>query len=401
MIKRKFYLEKIVKLIDTEDIKVITGVRRCGKTVLLKQIIDELENRGIDSENIIYMSFESSKYKNIRNDNDLDEFIFSKTNNLNGKIYLLFDEIQKVKNWEVSLNSYRVDLECDIYITGSNSQLLSGELATLISGRYISINMLPFSFKELIQYHDEMHENIDEIKLFEQYLSYGGFPGLLNYENEEKEKYLYDLYSTIVLNDILYKNKVKNLDLLERLMEFMISNIGQLFSANSISKYIKNENRKTTPHTIINYMDYARNAFIFYQIKRENIKQKRKLLISDKYYLVDSGFYFIFNGSTQRNWGQLLENIVFLELIRQGYSITIGKIQDLEVDFVCRKANQIKYIQVSQSILDENTRKREFKSLEKISDSYPKYVISMDSFDFSANGIIHLNIIDFLKSENF
>lgn len=401
MIKRKFYLEKIVKLIDTEDIKVITGVRRCGKTVLLKQIIDELENRGIASENIIYMSFESSKYKNIRNDDDLDEFIFSKTNNLNGKIYLLFDEIQKVKNWEVSLNSYRVDLECDIYITGSNSQLLSGELATLISGRYISINMLPFSFKELIQYHDEMHENIDEINLFEQYLSYGGFPGLLNYENEEKEKYLYDLYSTIVLNDILYKNKVKDLDLLERLMEFMISNIGQLFSANSISKYIKNENRKTTPHTIINYMDYARNAFIFYQIKRENIKQKRKLLISDKYYLVDSGFYFIFNGSTQRNWGQLLENIVFLELIRQGYSITIGKIQDLEVDFVCRKANQIKYIQVSQSILDENTRKREFKSLEKISDSYPKYVISMDSFDFSANGIIHLNIIDFLKSENF
>lgn len=401
MIKRKFYLEKIVKLIDTEDIKVITGVRRCGKTVLLKQIIDELENRGIASENIIYMSFESSKYKNIRNDDDLDEFIFSKTNNLNGKIYLLFDEIQKVKNWEVSLNSYRVDLECDIYITGSNSQLLSGELATLISGRYISINMLPFSFKELIQYYDEMHENIDEIKLFEQYLSYGGFPGLLNYENEEKEKYLYDLYSTIVLNDILYKNKVKDLDLLERLMEFMISNIGQLFSANSISKYIKNENRKITPHTIINYMDYARNAFIFYQIKRENIKQKRKLLISDKYYLVDSGFYFIFNGSTQRNWGQLLENIVFLELIRQGYSITIGKIQDLEVDFVCRKANQIKYIQVSQSILDENTRKREFKSLEKISDSYPKYVISMDSFDFSANGIIHLNIIDFLKSENF
>jgi predicted AAA+ superfamily ATPase len=401
LIKRKFYLEKIVKLIDTEDIKVITGVRRCGKTVLLKQIIDELENRGIASENIIYMSFESSKYKNIRNDDDLDEFIFSKTNNLNGKIYLLFDEIQKVKNWEVSLNSYRVDLECDIYITGSNSQLLSGELATLISGRYISINMLPFSFKELIQYYDEMHEKIDEIKLFEQYLSYGGFPGLLNYENEEKEKYLYDLYSTIVLNDILYKNKVKDLDLLERLMEFMISNIGKLFSANSISKYIKNENRKTTPHTIINYMDYARNAFIFYQIKRENIKQKRKLLISDKYYLVDSGFYFIFNGSTQRNWGQLLENIVFLELIRQGYSITIGKIQDLEVDFVCRKANQIKYIQVSQSILDENTRKREFKSLEKISNSYPKYVISMDSFDFSANGIIHLNIIDFLKSENF
>ena len=171
MIKRKFYLEKIVKLIDTEDIKVITGVRRCGKTVLLKQIIDELENRGIASENIIYMSFESSKYKNIRNDDDLDEFIFSKTNNLNGKIYLLFDEIQKVKNWEVSLNSYRVDLECDIYITGSNSQLLSGELATLISGRYISINMLPFSFKELIQYYDEMHEKLNRDPNYTRFLT--------------------------------------------------------------------------------------------------------------------------------------------------------------------------------------------------------------------------------------
>ena len=401
MIKRSFYLDKMAKLRDTEDIKVITGVRRCGKTVLLKQIIDELKNSGIASENIIYINFESSKYKNIKNDADLDEFVFSKTKNLNGKVYLLFDEIQKVKNWEVSLNSYRVDLDCDIYITGSNSQLLSGELATLISGRYISINMLPFSFKELIQYYNEINVDIDDNQLFEHYLSYGGFPGVLNYENEEKEKYLHDLYSTIVLNDILRKNKIKDIDLLERLMEFMISNIGQIFSANSISKYIKNERRKTSPHTIINYMDYARNAFIFYQIKREDIKQKRKLLIADKYYLVDPGFYFIFNNSTQRNWGQLLENIVFLELIRQGYSITIGKIQDLEVDFVCKKANQIKYIQVSQSILDENTRQREFKSLEKIPDSYPKYVITMDSFDFSANGIIHLNIIDFLKAENF
>ncbi len=401
MIKRSFYLDKMAKLRDTEDIKVITGVRRCGKTVLLKQIIDELKNSGIASENIIYINFESSKYKNIKNDMDLDEFVFSKTKNLNGKVYLLFDEIQKVKNWEVSLNSYRVDLDCDIYITGSNSQLLSGELATLISGRYISINMLPFSFKELIQYYNEINVDIDDNQLFEHYLSYGGFPGVLNYENEEKEKYLHDLYSTIVLNDILRKNKIKDIDLLERLMEFMISNIGQIFSANSISKYIKNERRKTSPHTIINYMDYARNAFIFYQIKREDIKQKRKLLIADKYYLVDSGFYFIFNNSTQRNWGQLLENIVFLELIRQGYSITIGKIQDLEVDFVCRRANQIKYIQVSQSILDENTRQREFKSLEKIPDSYPKYVITMDNFDFSANGIIHLNIIDFLKAESF
>ena len=391
----------MAKLRDTEDIKVITGVRRCGKTVLLKQIIDELKNSRIASENIIYINFESSKYKNIKNDMDLDEFVFSKTKNLNGKVYLLFDEIQKVKNWEVSLNSYRVDLDCDIYITGSNSQLLSGELATLISGRYISINMLPFSFKELIQYYNEINVDIDDNQLFEHYLSYGGFPGVLNYENEEKEKYLHDLYSTIVLNDILRKNKIKDIDLLERLMEFMISNIGQIFSANSISKYIKNERRKTSPHTIINYMDYARNAFIFYQIKREDIKQKRKLLIADKYYLVDPGFYFIFNNSTQRNWGQLLENIVFLELVRQGYSITIGKIQDLEIDFVCRKANQIKYIQVSQSILDENTRQREFKSLEKIPDSYPKYVITMDNFDFSANGIIHLNIIDFLKAENF
>ena len=399
LIQRKQYLEKLINVMGTPDIKVITGVRRSGKSKLLEAfksyILESNENA-----NMIHINFNLPEYDHLIEYKALYDYVNSQYQE-NKDNFVFIDEVQMCNGFEKAINGLHVTEKFDIYITGSNSQLLSGELATLISGRYISINMLPFSFKELIQYYDEMHENIDEIKLFEQYLSYGGFPGLLNYENEEKEKYLYDLYSTIVLNDILYKNKVKDLDLLERLMEFMISNIGQLFSANSISKYIKNENRKTTPHTIINYMDYARNAFIFYQIKRENIKQKRKLLISDKYYLVDSGFYFIFNGSTQRNWGQLLENIVFLELIRQGYSITIGKIQDLEVDFVCRKANQIKYIQVSQSILDENTRKREFKSLEKISDSYPKYVISMDSFDFSANGIIHLNIIDFLKSENF
>ena len=289
----------------------------------------------------------------------------------------------------IKRSSYRVDLDRDIYITGSNSQLLSGKLATLISGRYISINMLPFSFKELIQYYGK----IDENQLFEQYSSYGGFPGLLNHENKQKEMYLFDLYFSVVSNEILYKNKVKDLDLLKRLMDFMISNIGQVFSANSISKKCM-----TTPHTVINYMDYAINGFIFYKINREDLKQK-KLLTHDKYYLVDLGFYLI--NSNQRDLDYILENIVFLELVRQGYSITIGKIQDLEIDFVCRKANQIKYIQVSQSILDENTRQREFKSLEKIPDSYPKYVITMDNFDFSANGIIHLNIIDFLKAENF
>lgn len=395
MIKRDYYLNKLKKYRNTDEIKVICGIRRCGKTVLLKQLMEELINDNVPQENIIYLSFESSKYRHIENDIQLDEIIHDKTKNLNGKIYLLFDEIQQVIGWEKSVNSYRVDFDADIYITGSNSTLLSGELVTLLSGRYITIDIYPFSFKELLRYYDDINEN----ELFNQYLSFGGFPGLLNYDDDGKINLLQDLYSTIILNDILYRSNIKDFDLLKRLMEFMISNIGQTFSANSISKFIKNE-RRTTPATIINFLEYVINAFILFQVKREDIKLKKKLLISEKYYVIDPGFYYIFNDESQRDWGQLLENIVFIELIRRGYDVNVGKINGFEIDFVCYKAKNKKYIQVSESIVDSQTREREFKSLRKLNDNYPKYVITNDDKDYSNEGIVHLNIIDFLKLDD-
>ena len=393
MIKRNYYLDKLRKYRNTDEIKVICGIRRCGKTVLLKQLIEELIQDGISSDNIIYISLESSKYRHIKDDIQLDEVILDKTKNLNGKIYLLFDEIQLVSNWEKSINSYRVDFDCDIYITGSNSNLLSGELVTLLSGRYITLNIYPLSFKELLGYYNEINEK----RLFNQYLNYGGFPGLLNYDEEGKVNLLRDLYSTIILNDILYRSNIKDFDLLKRLMEFMISNVGQTFSATSISNFIKKE-RKTTPATIINFLEYIVNAFILYQVKREDVKLKKILLISEKYYVADPGFYFLFNDESQRDWGQLLENVVFIELIRRGYSVNVGKVNDFEIDFVCYKANKKKYIQVSESVKDPNTRKREFKPLTLLKDNYPKYLITNDDENYSNEGIVHLNIIDFLKS---
>ena len=402
MIKRKFYLEKIVKLIDTEDIKVITGVRRCGKTVLLKQIIDELENRGIASENIIYMSFESSKYKNIRNDDDLDEFIFSKTNNLNGKIYLLFDEIQKVKNWEVSLNSYRVDLECDIYITGSNSQLLSGELATLISGRYISINMLPFSFKEFLQYKKEIN-SIDiknkELQLFNEYVKYGGMPSLQQVQDIDKFSYLEDIYSTILLKDIISRHNLRNAEILNRILTFIISNIGQPVSANGISKYLKHENLKVSADTVLNYLSFSKNACFIHEAKKENLKGKKVLKTNGKYYLVDHGFNQAIIGKDMENTGQILENIVYIELLRRGYDVKVGDINGREVDFVCNKVDRKIYIQVTYLLSGKETVKREFGSLRAIGDDYEKYVLTMDNLDFSNAGIKHMNIIEFLKND--
>ena len=386
-------MDKLRKYRNTDEIKVICGIRRCGKTVLLKQLIEELIQDGISSDNIIYISLESSKYRHIKDDIQLDEVILDKTKNLNGKIYLLFDEIQLVSNWEKSINSYRVDFDCDIYITGSNSNLLSGELVTLLSGRYITLNIYPLSFKELLGYYNEINEK----RLFNQYLNYGGFPGLLNYDEEGKVNLLRDLYSTIILNDILYRSNIKDFDLLKRLMEFMISNVGQTFSATSISNFIKNE-RNTTPATIINYLEYIVNAFILYQVKREDVKLKKILLISEKYYVVDPGFYFLIKDESQRDWGQLLENVVFIELIRRGYSVNVGKVNDFEIDFVCYKANKKKYIQVSESVKDPNTRKRELKPLTLLKDNYPKYLITNDDENYSNEGIVHLNIIDFLKS---
>lgn len=403
MIKRELYLDKLRRVMDTEEVKVLTGVRRCGKTCLLKSVIDELQENGVRRENIIYISFESAKYNEINNYKNLDKLVFDLTDDIDGKVYLLFDEIQLINGWEKSINAYRVDLDSDIYITGSNSKLLSGELATLLAGRYITINIYPFSYKEILQYKTEENNKKlskdDERNVFWEYVNYGGFPGLLRYEVFEKDDYLRDIYNSIVLKDIVERNSIKNVDLIERLINYMITNISNPFSSKNIANFINSNVGKTTPQTVINYVNYMSNALLLYKVKREDLIGKNILKTMEKYYVVDSGLYHIFRDENRRDLGNLLENIVYLELIRRGYNVTIGKMYDIEVDFVCKKGDKVFYIQVSETILGTDTRKRELRSLEKIRDNYPKYVLTLDEIKLPTGSIIQKNIMEFLKEE--
>ena len=402
MIIREIYLKKIRKFIDEEEIKVITGLRRSGKTYFLKQIINELKQIGVSDRNIIYLPLESARYDNIKTHEDLNELVFKEAENIEGKVYLFFDEIQLVPDWQKSINAYRIDLDADIYITGSNSQILSGELATLLSGRYVKIEIFPFSFNEVLDYHKMKGEEItanDEMRIFNEYMKYGGLPRTLNFDEEEKIDYLNDIFSTIVLKDIISRNNIRDVVFLERLIKFMIVNTGGNFSINSIRNFLKHEGISVSTNTISNYLRQIEDAYILIKSRREEIKTKKIFTTNEKYYCIDSGFYEIQTGFNKSR-GRILENIVFLELLRRNYKITIGNIDGLEVDFVCQKSNKTIYVQVSESILDETTRNREFKSLEKINDNYLKYVLTLDNWDYSRNGIIHMNVIDFLKDEN-
>lgn len=409
MLKRQYYLNKIKQLMDTNEIKLITGVRRSGKTYFLKAIIQELKNKRIPDENIIYISFESGKYRKIRTDYQLDELMKNLITTKN-KTYLLFDEIQRINKWEESIASYLVDYNCDIYVTGSNSNMLSGELATNLSGRYVTLELYPFSYKEILSYNKEILEKEItpelENKLFDQYLEYGGFPGLLQYKTEEsKQNYLKSTYDSIVLHDILERSNIRDYDLLYRLLDFLISNTGQQYSANSISKYLKEDNKnikrkkeEISVKTLINYNKHILNSLVIYDCKREDIIGKKKLKFIEKYYVVDVGFYTLLN-ENKRNYGQILETIVYIELRRRGYTVTVGQLNNLEVDFIARKFKEKIYVQVATTVQDEQTYEREFKALKKVEDNFPKYIITTDTFDFSTDGIKHINIKEFLKND--
>lgn len=400
MIKRELYLSQIERLIDKEPIKILVGVRRSGKTFLLKSIEEELKSRGINEENIFLISFESMKYNGIEDFRQLDELIIGLAENTKGKIYLLFDEIQNVKNWEKSINACRVDLDCDIYITGSNSELLSGEMATLISGRYYQINVYPFSFAEFIQYKKEMEKtDISDLEeLFKEYVEYGGMPPIQQVAVEDKYSYLSDIYNTILLKDIITRHNIRNSDMLNRILGYAIMNIGKNFSAGSIVKYMKHEGRKITKDTILDYLLYSKNACFIYQSQREDIKGKKVLKHNEKYFLVDHGFYQAKFGEIE-NMGSILENIVYIELLRRGYDVRIGIINEKEIDFVCTKGKEKIYIQVTYKLENDKTIEREFSALAKINDNFDKYVLSMDKLDFSGSGLKHRNIIDFLTSD--
>ena len=400
MIKRELYLNQIKRLIGKEPIKIITGVRRSGKTYLLKSIQDELENRGIKKENIFLISFESMKYNKIENFKQLDECIINLTKNTKGKVYLLFDEIQNVENWEKSINACRVDLDCDIYVTGSNSELLSGEMATIISGRYYQINIYPFSFAEFIQYKKEIEkiDTTDLEKLFKEYVEYGGMPPIQQVAVQDKYSYLGDIYNTILLKDIVTRHNIRNSDMLNRILDYVIMNLGKNFSAGNIVKYMKHERRKISKDTILDYLLYSKNACFIHQVPREDIKGKKVLQHNEKYFLVDHGFYQAKYGEIE-NIGSILENIVYIELLRRGYDVKIGMINEKEIDFVCTRDKEKLYIQVTYQLENDNTIEREFSGLAKINDNFDKYVLSMDKIDFSGSGLKHRNIIDFLTSD--
>ncbi|MBQ6344658.1 MAG: ATP-binding protein [Methanobrevibacter sp.] len=404
MIKRELYLDKIRNLFGTDFIKVIVGLRRCGKTSLMKSIIEELQDQGVKKENIIYISFEQVQYKNIFTQEQLDALVLSLVKDLEGRIYLLFDEIQQVESWEKCINSYRVSFDCDIYITGSNSKLLSNELATLLSGRYIKINLYPFSFKEVLQYKKE----IDDVELtkdiieeyFKEYLLFGGMPGLLPIADESaKANALQDIYDSIIVHDILSRYTINEIDLFKRFSHYLMNSTGQTFSKTSITNYLKSENKRTTRNTISNFTNYLEDSLFCKKVRRQDIIGKKILKTEEKYYLTDQGFHHALVDNNNNWLGRILENVVYNELIRRDYSVKIGKIYDREIDFVCEKQAKKVYVQVAYLLSDSEIVDREFSPLLLVPDKYDAYVLSMDEFDMSQDGIKHKNIIDFLLDD--
>ena len=400
MLKRDEYIKQIVPFIDKDVIKVLTGIRRSGKSVMLKLLMEELKNRGINENQFIYINFENLKYRNLKNYERLYDFILNKVDDKYKSYYIFLDEIQEVEEWERCVNSLRVDedFNFDIYITGSNAKLLSGELSTYLAGRYIEFVVYPFSFKEFFEIMKEKNKEIDLKEVFQDYVKFGGMPFLhnLDYNFEASMQYLQDLYASIILKDITQRNNIRDTDLLERIINYVIMNIGNTFSATSISKFFKSENRKVATETILNYIKACEEAFLVYRVARNDLLGKKILNVNEKYYIADHGIREAIMENNQKNINQILENIVYFEMLRRGYNVKIGKVDNLEVDFVCKKNDETIYIQVSYLLASEDTKEREFSVLENIKDNYPKYVLSMDEFDMSRNGIKHVNLIEFL-----
>ncbi len=381
----------------------MTGIRRCGKSVMLELIKQELVESGINPSQFISINFEDMRYDHLHTAKVLHEEITKRASQIEGRAYLFFDEIQEVTDWEKCINSFRVGLNCDIYITGSNAKLLSGELATYLGGRYVEFIIYPFSFAEFLELYRPIAPEASIQNCFQKYLVSGGMPYLANirYETEPSRQYLTDLFNSVQLKDIVKRNKIRDVDLLERIIAYVMTNIGTTFSATSLVKFFKNEQRTVSAETILNYIRYCCDAYLFYQVKREDLPGKQILSSNEKYYIADHGIReAVFGGNTQ-SIQLILENIVYMELLRRGYSITIGRVGDKEIDFVCtRQADKI-YIQVTYLLASDETISREFGVYDNIRDNYPKYVVSLDEFDMSRNGIKHRNIRDFLLMEEW
>lgn len=390
-------MQKIRPFIDKDLVKVLTGIRRSGKSTLFKLIQQDLLNQGISPSQIYSINFESLTRSTISMMDVYHELVqFGHSHP--GKSYIFLDEIQDLPEWEKLVNSLRVDLPCDLYVTGSNSKLLSGELATYLAGRYIEIQVYPFSFLEVTELAKTAYPERSRQELFQHYLLWGGMPFI--YANQldasATAAYLQDIFNSIVLKDIIARHSIRDVELFERMLHYLMAQVGQPFSGASLIKYLKNEKRTLSQETLYNYIAYAQDACLLHLAPREDVIGKRLLQFQEKIYLADPGIREAIYGNNQRDINQVLENIVYLELLRRGYRVSIGKSGDKEIDFVAESRNNRQYIQVAYLLADPAVVEREFSALNQIPDHYPKRVISLDTFDFSRDGVIHQNLIDFL-----
>lgn len=392
---RNKYIEKIKKFIDKPIVKILTGMRRVGKSTILNIIKDQVL-KDVPDENKIYMNFESFEFFDIKDANALKEYLSEKLKDKEGKVYFFFDEIQLVKDWEKVINGLRVSHNCDIYITGSNSKLISGDLATLLAGRYVEFEIQPFTFDEFSEIYRS--SNLSREELFQKFIKIGGLPGLkyFNLEEEVSQKYLNDIYNTVLVKDVLNYNNIRDVDIFNRILSFAMQNIGANFSASAIRNYLKSENRNISVDTVLNYLEYCHKAFVLKKVPRYDLGGKKLLKVDEKYYLTDHGFRQSVGFSNVKDIEKTLENIVYIELLSRGYHVKIGKVKDREIDFVAKKGEDVSYFQIAYLMENEKTRNREFGAYDLVTDNYPKYVLSMDKLDFSQRGIVHKNIIDFL-----
>ena len=392
---RNKYIEKIKKFIDKPIVKILTGMRRVGKSTILNIIKDQVL-KDVPDENKIYMNFESFEFFDIKDANALKDYLSEKLKDKEGKVYFFFDEIQLVKDWEKVVNGLRVSHNCDIYITGSNSKLISGDLATLLAGRYVEFEIQPFTFDEFSEIYRS--SNLSREELFQKFIKIGGMPGLkyFNLEEEVSQKYLNDIYNTVLVKDVLNYNNIRDVDIFNRILSFATQNIGANFSASAIRNYLKSENRNISVDTVLNYLEYCHKAFVLKKVPRYDLGGKKLLKVDEKYYLTDHGFRQSMGFSNVKDIEKTLENIVYIELLSRGYNVKIGKVKDREIDFVAKKSEEISYFQIAYLMENEKTREREFGAYDLVTDNYPKYVLSMDKLDFSQRGIVHKNIIDFL-----
>lgn len=394
-------MKRIRPFINTELIKVFTGIRRSGKSVMLELVKNELKKSGVSDKNFLCINFEQFSNSELLDAKILHKRIVEFQKIADGKIYLFFDEIQEVDGWEKCINSCRVDFDCDIYITGSNAKLLSGELATYLAGRYVEFVIYPFSFAEFLEMNRQKNSQIDKSACFTTFLKTGGMPFLANFlgDDSAKNQYLMDIYNSVVLKDVVKRNNIRDVDTLERIIAYAFSNIGHIFSATSLSKYFKSEKRNISHDTILNYLKFCADAFLIYKISRYDLEGKKVLTVNEKYYCADHGLREAVFGKNTQNIDQILENIVCLELLRRNFKIFVGKKDESEIDFIAERNGVKIYVQVAYLLASEETVRREFSVYDSIKDNFPKYVVSMDEFDFSRNGIIHRNIRDFLLGE--